>query len=81
MSSNSHPNDDVFDQKDDDHPVTRGEIRKLARAVRNDLRWAVAMTVVANQALSHVEIPKPVGFVGAIAFGGMYLLKGLAARG
>ena len=69
--------DDIFDNEnnpDQDHPVTRGQMRMIVSDLRKDLRWAVAVTIVANQTISHVELPHPVGFIS----GGVVILIGAA---
>jgi hypothetical protein len=74
--------DDIFrETPDDGNPVTRGEMRQIVRDVRNDLRWAVVITVVGTQALSHVELPPVAGFIGGAAVIGLGIIKLAVARG
>ena len=73
--------EDIFrDQQDDDQTVTRGQMRQIIRDVRNDLRWTVAITIVANQTLSHVELPPAIGFIGGIGVIALGAIKLAVAR-
>jgi hypothetical protein len=74
-------NDDFFlDVEDDNTPVTRGEVRRLSREIRNDLKWTTMIVLVGNQALGHIEVPATAGFLGAAAAVVLYAAKILFAR-
>jgi len=76
----SNLSEEVFTSDDDNKPVTRGEIRHLSRAIRNDLKWTAMIVLVGNQALSHIELPPIAGFLGAAAAATLYAAKILFVR-
>lgn len=72
---------DIFNElPDNDRPVTRGQMRQIVRDVRSDLRWAVGVTIVANQSLNHITLPTLAGYVGGILVFGLGAIKLLVAR-
>ena len=75
--------DDLFEDADRDdqtHPVTRGQMRVIVSDLRKDLRWAVAVTIVANQTLNHIELPPVAGIVGGLIFISFAAAKLVLAR-
>mgnify|MGYP000940187079 CR=1 FL=1 len=72
---------DIFEERpDDDKPVTRGEMRRLHKGLRNDIKWSAALLLVGNQTLSHVELPPVAGFVGGGLFVSLAVAKLFVAK-
>lgn len=76
----SNDQQEYLDVPDDSRPVTRGEVRRLSKEIRNDLKWTAMIVLVGNQALAHVELPPTAGFVGAGVAAALYGAKILFAR-
>lgn len=76
--------EDFLNHSDDDKPVTRGELRKLAVAFRQDLKWFAVATVIANQTLNHIQVPPITAYVGgavaAVTAMVVFALKMVLAR-
>jgi len=73
--------EDIFHESPDDNkPVTRGEMRQIVRDIRSDLKWAVAIVVVAGQTLSHIELPPIAGLIGGAAVLAFGIIKLAVAR-
>jgi len=67
---------DIFqDFPDDDRPVSRGEMRRIVKDVRRDLKWTAAIIVVGGQTLSHVQLPPVAGFIGGTIIVSFGILK------
>jgi hypothetical protein len=74
-------NEDIFHEKpDDNHPVTRGEMRQIVRDIRTDLKWSVAIVVVAGQTLNHIQLPPIAGFIGGVSVVVLGVAKLFVAR-
>jgi len=72
--------DPIFNSPDDDEHVTRLEIRKLARSIRNDIKWYAVVTVIGGQTLNHIQLPPVAGFVGGAAVVSFGMLKLIISR-